>query len=177
MVFHWGMAGAALATIIGQIISAIIVIRYLLHFKTVSLTKEHFRPQIEYISKTAQIGMASFFNQVAMMVVQIIMNNSLTHYGAASVYGDAIPLACAGTFLSNLLILYLVRCLTANYIHIFYINWKAGKGNLFISYETNHFLYSAAFNSAAFYGNRRMYLLWTDCRLFSSSCYNYHGIS
>ena len=53
----------------------------------------------------------------------------------------------------------------------------AGKGNLFISYETNHFLYSAAFNSAAFYGNRRMYLLWTDCRLFSSSCYNYHGIS
>lgn len=96
MVFHWGMAGAALATIIGQIISAIIVIRYLLHFKTVSLTKEHFRPQIEYISKTAQIGMASFFNQVAMMVVQIIMNNSLTHYGAASVYGDAIPLACAG---------------------------------------------------------------------------------
>ena len=96
MVFHWGMAGAALATIIGQIISAIIVIRYLLHFKTVSLTKEHFRPQIEYISKTAQIGMASFFNQVAMMVVQIIMNNSLTHYGAASVYGEAIPLACAG---------------------------------------------------------------------------------
>ena len=96
MVFHWGMAGAALATIIGQIISAIIVIRYLLHFKTVSLTKEHFRPQIEYISKTAQIGMASFFNHVAMMVVQIIMNNSLTHYGAASVYGDAIPLACAG---------------------------------------------------------------------------------
>ena len=62
----------------------------------VSLTKEHFRPQIEYISKTAQIGMASFFNQVAMMVVQIIMNNSLTHYGAASVYGEAIPLACAG---------------------------------------------------------------------------------
>lgn len=40
--------------------------------------------------------MASFFNQVAMMVVQIIMNNSLTHYGAASVYGEAIPLACAG---------------------------------------------------------------------------------
>ena len=96
MVFHWGMAGAALATIIGQIISAIIVIRYLLHFKTVPLTKEHFRPQIEYIGKTAQIGMASFFNQVAMMIVQIIMNNSLTFYGASSVYGEAIPLACAG---------------------------------------------------------------------------------
>ena len=96
MAFHWGMAGAALATIIGQIVSAIIVIRYLLHFKTVPLKKKHFRPQMEYVGRTAQIGMASFFNQVAMMIVQIVMNNSLTFYGASSIYGEAIPLACAG---------------------------------------------------------------------------------
>lgn len=96
MVFHWGMAGAAIATVIGQAISAIIVIRYLLHFKTVPLSAKHFRPQLTYISRTAQIGMASFFNQIAIMIVQIVMNNSLTHYGALSVYGEAIPLACAG---------------------------------------------------------------------------------
>ena len=36
------------------------------------------------------------FNQIAMMVVQIVMNNSLTYYGARSVYGESIPLACAG---------------------------------------------------------------------------------
>ena len=35
-------------------------------------------------------------NQISMMIVQIIMNNSLTHYGALSVYGEAIPLACCG---------------------------------------------------------------------------------
>ena len=96
MVFRWGMAGAAWATIIGQIISAIIVIHYLLHFKTIPLKKEHFYPQIKYIGRTAQIGMDSFFNQIAMMLVQIVMNNSLTFYGASSIYGEAIPLACAG---------------------------------------------------------------------------------
>ena len=48
------------------------------------------------MKRTAQIGLASFFNQIAMMIVQVVLNNSLTHYGAQSVYGEAIPLACAG---------------------------------------------------------------------------------
>ncbi|MCD8021217.1 MAG: MATE family efflux transporter [Clostridiales bacterium] len=96
LVFGWGMTGAALATIIGQIISAFIVIRYLLHFKTLPLGAKHLRPQGKYVIEVAQIGMASFCNQIAMMVVQIVMNNSLTYYGALSVYGESIPLACAG---------------------------------------------------------------------------------
>ena len=128
MVFHWGMAGAALATIIGQIISAIIVIRYLLHFKTVSLTKEHFRPQIEYISKTAQIGMASFFNQVAMMVVQIIMNQSLKHYGSHSIYGENIPIACAGIITKvNMIFMSFVIGLSQGLQPIASFNYGAGK--------------------------------------------------
>ena len=96
MVFHWGMAGAAIATVIGQVVSAIIVIRYLLHFQTVPLLSGHFLPKATYIQRLIQIGMASFFNQVAMMAVQIVLNNSLTYYGGLSIYGEAIPLACAG---------------------------------------------------------------------------------
>ena len=96
MVFHWGMAGAAIATVIGQVVSAIIVVRYLLHFKTMPLLPEHFRLQAAYVKRTAQIGLASFFNQIAMMIVQVVLNNSLTYYGARSIYGEAIPLACAG---------------------------------------------------------------------------------
>lgn len=96
MVLHMGMAGAAIATIIGQIISAAIVIVYMCHFKTVPLLKEHFIVKLEYTGKIASIGMASFFNQLAMMVVQIVLNNSLKHYGALSVYGQSIPIACAG---------------------------------------------------------------------------------
>ncbi|MDY5577607.1 MAG: MATE family efflux transporter [Lachnospiraceae bacterium] len=91
-----GMAGAAYATIIGQIISAAMVIKYLLHYKTVPLLFKHLKIQWRYTKEIIAIGTASFFNQIAMMVVQIVMNNSLKHYGALSVYGDAIPLACAG---------------------------------------------------------------------------------
>ena len=40
--------------------------------------------------------MASFINQIALAVVQIVMNNTLRYYGAASVYGTEIPLACVG---------------------------------------------------------------------------------
>ena len=96
MGFGLGMAGAAYATIIGQIFSSILVILYLRHCNTVELKKEHFIVRRKNAFQIATIGMASFFNQVAMMVVQIVLNNSLKHYGALSVYGEAIPLACAG---------------------------------------------------------------------------------
>lgn len=96
LVFRWGMMGAALATIIGQIISAIVVIRYLMHYKTVPLKKEHFKLDSEYLGMIMAIGMASFFNQVAMLIVQVIMNHLFKHYGALSVYGEAIPIACVG---------------------------------------------------------------------------------
>ncbi|MCD8038272.1 MAG: MATE family efflux transporter [Lachnospiraceae bacterium] len=94
--FRWGMAGAAAATVIGQVISAMIVLQYLRHFKTMPLRAQHFRPQSSYIITTAQIGMASFVNQIAIMIVQVILNNSMTYYGAQSVYGTAVPLACSG---------------------------------------------------------------------------------
>ncbi len=96
MVFHWGMAGAALATIIGQIFSGFLVIGYLTRFKTVPLCMSHFKPHIRYISEVSRIGMASFFNQIAMMIVQVVCNNSLKHYGALSVYGESVPIACSG---------------------------------------------------------------------------------
>lgn len=96
LVFHWGMEGAALATIIGQIASACIVINYMRRFKTVPLTKRNFIPCFKYIKAIAAIGMGSFFNQLAMMLVQIVLNNSLKHYGALSVYGESIPIACTG---------------------------------------------------------------------------------
>ncbi|MBE6935862.1 MAG: MATE family efflux transporter [Ruminococcaceae bacterium] len=96
LVFHWGMAGAALATIIGQIVSGIIVLWYLRRYRTVKLEKTHFIPRFRYIREIGAIGMASFFNQLAMMVTQIVINNLLQYYGALSVYGESIPIACFG---------------------------------------------------------------------------------
>lgn len=94
--FKWGMFGAALATIIGQIFSGILVIRYLLGYKTVKLTIRHLRVRFEYLQRIISLGMASFFNQIANMIVQIVMNNSLQYYGGLSAYGDTTPLAVSG---------------------------------------------------------------------------------
>lgn len=94
--FHMGMTGAALATIIGQIASAVMVFFYLRRYKAGPFTKEHLRPRFMYAGYAMSLGMAQCFNQMAMMVVQIVMNNSLKHYGAMSIYGESVPLACAG---------------------------------------------------------------------------------
>ena len=96
IVFRWGMEGAALATIIGQMVAAGIVGVYITRYKTVKLTKKHFLPRFAYLKDIIAIGMGSFVNQMAMMVVQVVLNNSLKHYGALSVYGESIPIACAG---------------------------------------------------------------------------------
>ncbi len=95
-VFGWGMTGAAWATVIGQIIAALIVIVYLRHYKTVALTKECFRPQKDAALSVASLGAAPCFNQLAMMLVQIVMNKTLKYYGSLSIYGESIPIACSG---------------------------------------------------------------------------------
>lgn len=94
--FHWGMAGAAAATIIGQILSGAMAIHYLRHCKTVTLTKEHLMIRWQYVKRVLSLGAAPCSNQIAMMIVQIVLNKSLTYYGSLSIYGEAIPLACAG---------------------------------------------------------------------------------
>lgn len=98
LIFHFqlGMAGAAWATVAGQIVSALMVLGYLLRFKTVRLTPRHFLPTLRHSLKIAALGASNSFNQVAMMLVQIVMNNTMTHYGELSIYGRDIPLACSG---------------------------------------------------------------------------------
>ncbi len=94
--FRWGMSGAALATVAGQIFSGCLVLFYMKGFKTRPLLRKHLVPRLPVILQTASLGVASCVNQIAMMVTQIILNNSLKYYGALSVYGESIPIACAG---------------------------------------------------------------------------------
>lgn len=95
-VFNMGMTGAALATITGQIISFCISLRYMFHFKHISLAKDCFRLKKALFERILSLGASSCFNQIAMTVVQIVLNNTLSYYGALSRYGAEIPLACAG---------------------------------------------------------------------------------
>lgn len=94
--FNMGIAGAAWATIIGQVISAAMVFFYLRRCKSVTIEKKHLIIGKRYVGRIISLGAAPCFNQLSMMVVQIVMNKSLNYYGALSVYGQAIPLACAG---------------------------------------------------------------------------------
>ena len=94
--FRWGMAGAAAATVIGQVISGGMAIWLLAHCQTVRLQKKHLILRSDYVLRITSLGMAPCINQFAMMVLQIVMNKSLKHYGMLSEYGEAVPLACAG---------------------------------------------------------------------------------
>lgn len=94
--FHMGIAGAAWATVVGQILSAVLVFFYLPRFKTVPLGVRDFAPSGKHLRAIAALGAASCFNQLAMMVTQIVMNNVLRHYGENSAYGSDIPLAVVG---------------------------------------------------------------------------------
>ena len=108
-VFHWGMFGAALATVLGQILSFAFAVRYLWHFKTIRLEKSCFRLKVSECLKTCSMGASSSVNQIAITLVQIILFNSLTFYGAKTAYGSDIPLAACGIVMkTNAIILAIV---------------------------------------------------------------------
>jgi Na+-driven multidrug efflux pump len=123
-----GMSGAALATIIGQIVSGALAIGYLMHGKTVTIRRENLRIKWENVTRIASLGMAPCSNQVAMMVVQIIMNQSLKHYGSHSIYGENIPIACAGIITKvNMIFMSFVIGLSQGLQPIASFNYGAGK--------------------------------------------------
>lgn len=123
-----GMSGAALATIIGQIVSGALAIGYLMHGKTVTIRRENLRIKWENVTRIASLGMAPCSNQVAMMVVQIVMNQSLKHYGSHSIYGENIPIACAGIITKvNMIFMSFVIGLSQGLQPIASFNYGAGK--------------------------------------------------
>lgn len=123
-----GMSGAALATIIAQIVSGALAIGYLMHGKTVTIHRENLRIKWENVTRIASLGMAPCSNQVAMMVVQIIMNQSLKHYGSHSIYGENIPIACAGIITKvNMIFMSFVIGLSQGLQPIASFNYGAGK--------------------------------------------------
>ncbi len=108
-VLHQGVAGAALATVIGQFFSFLLAVRYAFHFQHIDLRREHLRLSLGESLQTASLGMSSSLNQVALTFVQIVINNSLIYYGAGSVYGTDIPLAACGIVMkTNALLLAVV---------------------------------------------------------------------
>lgn len=95
-VFHMGMHGAALATIIGQIVSAVLAVYYLFHTKSLRLNRCSFKLKGEMLKRILPLGISSFLTQVSIVVIMGVMNNVLVSYGALSKYGADIPLTVVG---------------------------------------------------------------------------------
>lgn len=100
-VFRWGMMGAAVATVTGQIVTAVLAVWYLAHTKTVKLGRADFKLKGEIVRRTLVLGICSFLSQISLVAAMAAINNMIRRYGAAdSVFGQAqyaqIPMAVVG---------------------------------------------------------------------------------
>ncbi len=95
-VFHMGVQGAAIATVMGQIASFIVSVVYMPRFKTVRFDVLAFRLSGKTCGKILSFGISSFITQFAITIVMALTNNLLAAYGASSVYGSEIPLTATG---------------------------------------------------------------------------------
>lgn len=94
--FGWGIRGAAAATVTGQFVSFAMCACYFPRFRTFPIRLASLRLRSRYVRQIMKLGVTNLLNHMVMMLVNIVMNNTLTHYGALSVYGSDIPLAVSG---------------------------------------------------------------------------------
>ena len=95
-VLHWGVAGAAIATITGQIVTAVLAAWYLFHTKSFKLRKSSFGLHLKALKGFLPLGISSFLTQLSIVVIMGVMNNTLVKYGAMSKYGADIPMTVVG---------------------------------------------------------------------------------
>lgn len=95
-VFHMGVRGAAIATVMGQVATFIMSAIYLFHFKTFRFDVSAFRLKRKTCGKVLSLGISSFITQIAITIVMALSNNLLVAYGAQSIYGSEIPLTAMG---------------------------------------------------------------------------------
>ena len=99
--FHWGMMGAALATILGQILTAALAVWYLLHLKSVRLEKGSFQLSARLIRRFLALGICSFLAQISLVAAMAAINNMVQKYSMRDeIFGQEqyaqIPMAVVG---------------------------------------------------------------------------------
>ena len=80
--FKWGMMGAAVATILGQILTAALAVWYLFHMKAVKLEKSSFGLHLRLAKQYLALGMTSFLSQISLVASMMAINNMIQKYGA-----------------------------------------------------------------------------------------------
>lgn len=91
-----GVRGAAIATVISQIITFVMNVLYIKKIKSVKLTKKNFEFDFNIAKKVSMLGISSFITQMSIVVVIAFENNLFAKYGATSKFGPEIPITVFG---------------------------------------------------------------------------------
>lgn len=100
-VFKWGMMGAAVATVLGQVLTAVLAIWYIVHMKLVKPARADFKMEGDICRKTLILGITSFLSQISLVAAMAAINNMIRKYGALDpIFGleqyAQIPMAVVG---------------------------------------------------------------------------------
>ena len=131
--FHWGMMGAAVATVLGQVVTAILAIYYLLHLKTMKLDKESLHLNGHVIARFIPMGICSMLSQISLVFAMAAVNNMIRTYGALDpVFSQAqyaqIPMAVVGIVMKFFqIVISIVVGMAAGCIPIVGYNMGAGR--------------------------------------------------
>lgn len=132
-VFKWGMMGAAVATVIGQVITVILAIWYILHMKTIKPSPEDLKIDYAICGRTLLLGITSFLSQISLVAAMAAINNMLRKYGALDeIFGQAqyaqIPMAVVGIVMKFFqIVISIVVGMAAGCIPI--VGYNIGAGN------------------------------------------------
>lgn len=80
--FKWGMMGAAIATVIGQIATFVLSVWYLFRAKIIKIKRIDFKPDLKIIGRTISLGLCSFLAQISLVAAMTAINNMIQKYGA-----------------------------------------------------------------------------------------------
>lgn len=131
-VFKWGMMGAAVATVAGQLLTTVLAIWYLLNMKLVKPERSDFRIKSNILSRILQLGMTSFLSQISLVAAMAAINNMIRKYGAMdTIFGQEqyaqIPMAVVGIVMKFFqIVISIVVGMSAGCIPIVGFNMGAG---------------------------------------------------
>lgn len=129
----WGMMGAAVATVIGQIATALLAVWYLLHAKIIKPEKSDYKLQRAICGRMLMLGITSFLSQISLVAAMAAINNMLRKYGALdSIFGQEqyaqIPMAVVGIVMKFFqIVISIVVGMAAGCIPI--VGYNMGAGN------------------------------------------------
>lgn len=154
-VFKWGMMGAAVATVLGQIVTAALAVWYISHMKLVRPGKADYRLETGICRKTLVLGMTSFLSQISLVAAMAAINNMIRKYGALDpVFGQEqfaqIPMAVVGIVMKFFqIVISIVVGMAAGCIPVVGFNMGAGKRNRVKELFTRLLIAEASVGAAA----------------------------